>query len=191
MTPTLHDTPPPETEPQRRWVKWALIVIVAALAAMWAYAFVFASKDGRYQVDDTGWRKAAETRCAAAREEMAALASNEGGRITNPTNEQMQQRAALVDQATSSIEQALADIDSLPLTDARDQQLVDAWFGFYDTVLADRKAYTARLRDGRNEPYDETQIGGGPVSNVITDFTTANEMKSCAPPLDLSSGGFG
>jgi hypothetical protein len=191
MTATLHDALPGDVRPQRRWMKWLLIVIVAALAGMWVYAFVFASKDGRYQVDDMTWRKAAETRCATASDEMAALASNEGGRITDPTVQQMAQRASLVDQATLIIEQTLADIGALPLDSTRDRQLVDAWLGYYDTVLADRREYTARLRDGRNEPYDETQVGGGPVSNVITDFTTANEMKSCAPPLDLSTGGFG
>jgi hypothetical protein len=172
------------------WVRWVLLVVCVAMLVMWVYAFGFATKDGRYRVDDDTWRTTAEARCATAKRDIDGLATDEGGRITNPTAEQMKQRATLVDTATDVLGAALGDIDALPLDGERDRQLVDSWMDFYATVIADRRAYTERLRAGSNEPYEETQVGGGPVSNVITDFTTANEIRSCAPPLDLASGGF-
>ena len=37
----------------------------------------------------------------------------------------------------------------------------------YRIIIADRRRYTASLRDGDLVPYTETVVGGGPVSNVV------------------------
>ena len=67
----------------------------------------------------------------------------------------------------------------------RDQKIALEYQGFYNTLIADRRAYTERLRNFELGPYLETKIDGGPVTNILLDFTTANRMKRCAPPGEL------
>lgn len=171
--------------PPRRWVRALLAVVVLLIAAMWVYAFVFASKKGVYRVDDASWRRDAERICAAARVERVALADTDEGYISNPTPEQMLRRADLVDQATDILDGMLDDIEALPVASDRDRELVASFLGYYRTIISDRRTYTATLRELRLEPYRETVVGGGPVTNVVTDFTSGNGIKSCVPPGEL------
>lgn len=170
----------------RRWVSVALGLVCVSFLAMWIYAFVFASKEGVYFVTDAAWRSAAEQRCAAAAAERAALASDVGGRITDPTTEQLTQRADVVDRATDTIDAMLADIAATPVDGERNQLRVEQWVGFYQTLVADRRSFTAMLRDGRNEPFSETEVGGSPVGSVLIDFATGNNVRACLPPSDLA-----
>ena len=58
----------------------------------------------------------------------------------------------------------------------------------FGIVLSDRRRYTSRLRAGENAKADETIVGGGPVSNVVSDFTAGvkgNNVPECTPPDDL------
>lgn len=183
---------PGERPPRTAWQKVAFVLIsiaVVGIAAMWVYAFVFASRDGIYRVDDDGWRENAQQICEAAQDERIALADTSEGVITDPTPEQMRQRADIVDQATDILERMLDEVVAYPLTDPRDLALRDTWEGHYRTLLEDRRAYTAQLREGVNEPFVETVVGGGPVTNVVTDFTSGNDIKACGPPADMTSGG--
>ena len=152
---------------------------------MWVYGFLFASRDPAYRIDDDAWRASAEQVCAAAEEERLQLIDVEDGYIANPTPEQMRQRADIVDRATDILEHELEQLLALPLATQRDRDLLAEYAGFYRTLLADRRAYTAELRAGVLEPYSETAVEGGPVTNVILDFTTMNGIKSCAPPGEL------
>lgn len=172
-----------------RWVRGLLLIIVLGIVAMWIYAFVFAPREGRYRVVDDRWRASTAAVCAASRERILALADTKDGPVINPTLEQMARRAALVDQATDELQTMLDQIARVPASSDRDRQLIDSWFGFYATVISDRRAHTARLRSGVDEPYEESQVAGGPVTNVVTDFTKANEINRCAPPFDLNSAG--
>ncbi len=52
-------------------------------------------------------------------------------------------------------------------------------------MLADRRAYTARLRNFELSPYLETKVDGGPVTNLLTDFSVVNQIKTCTPPNEL------
>jgi hypothetical protein len=182
-------TPLPQPTPGRR-SPWRYVVAIALilLMAMWVYALFFASKKATYRVDDDAWRAEAEQICRAAETERRGLVDTTAGYIAEPTPEQAVERADLVDQATDIIEAALDDVVALPLTTDRDKSLVADYEQYYRTVIADRRVYTARLREFDLRPYGETKVDGGPVSNVIIDFTTVNEMKSCAPPSDLTGG---
>ena len=35
------------------------------------------------------------------------------------------------------------------------------------------------------QPYGETLVDGGPVTNLLTDFAVVNEIPACAPPNEL------
>jgi hypothetical protein len=170
----------------RRWVRLLLTLIVLLLLAMWIYAFVFASKKGVYRVDSNEWRANSRTVCAAAQEQRLRLVDMDAGYIENPTNAQMLQRADVVDQATDILEQQLDDLVAFPVTSERDRELVASFEGFYRTLISDRRAYTARLRAFDLQPYRETLlVKGGPVTNALTDFTSGNDIKACAPPGEL------
>lgn len=174
-------TPPP----MRHWARALLIVICALIGVMWVYALVFAPKKAVYRVDDDAWRAHAEARCTTARTERLALADTEGGYIAEPTAAQMIERAGIVDQATDVVEAMLDDVVAEPVLTERDREIVGRFETQYRILIDDRRAYTTLLREGVDQPYHETRVAGGPVTNVLVDFVTVNEIKSCAPPGEL------
>jgi hypothetical protein len=182
--------PEPSSAPKRRWVRALLGLICALIAAMWVYAFVFAPKDGVYFVTDKGWRTSADRICAGAEQQRQALADTSEGYITNPTHEQMLQRADVVDRATEVLDRMVSDVEALPLAGSDDQpskdrERVTIFVKYYRQILADRRAYTARLRAFDLAPYRETMVKGGPVTNTVIDFTTGNAIPHCMPPGEL------
>ncbi len=190
MTSTI--TPPGPTPPDAGSrttgslvARVSLIVVVLLIVAMWVYAFGFAKKEGVYVLEDRAWTARAQGICETYESRRLELADTEAGYIANPTNEQMLQRADVVDQATDILEAELDDVLAVQPAGDRDRQLAAEYEGFYRILIGDRRAYTARLRNFELTPYLETKIDGGPVTNVLLDFTTANRMKRCAPPGEL------
>lgn len=172
----------------RTSIKVVIILCCAIVASMWVYYFVFATDEGVYQVQDKSWRVAAQQVCAAASTEREALADTSGGYIAEPTNEQMLQRAGIVDQATSILDQMVTDLAAIPVDNDKDATRVEFFVENYRIVLSDRRRYTAGLREFKLEPYNETAVGGGPVSNVVLDFTAGvkgNDIPECSPPGEL------
>ncbi len=176
--------------PKHNWfVRVVLILVCAILASMWVYYFFFASDVGVYQLQDKNWRLQASGICKDAEAMRAELVDLEGGYITNPTPEQMRQRADIVDQATDIVEQMLNQIVAIPVNNDDDRLRLDTFDKNYRIIIADRRRYTARLRELKLQPYDETIVGGGPVSNVVFDFTAgvkSNDVPECSPPDDLA-----
>ncbi|MDO8390022.1 MAG: hypothetical protein Q7V57_06005 [Actinomycetota bacterium] len=171
------------------WVKIVLAVGCLAVAAMWIFAIFLSDDKGVYRIEDSSWRPQALKICAAADAAVVALADTEQGFITEPTPEQMAQRADLADQATDILDQMVTDLVAIPVDNDDDRTRLATFEENYRIVIADRREYTAALREGRNIDYSETVVGGGPVTNVITDFTAGvkgNEVPLCSPPGDLS-----
>lgn len=180
--------PPVEARPGRMWVKIVLVILCLMVAGMWVFYFFFASDQGIYQLEDTTWREKAAPICQAAQDQRELLVDKTGGYIDNPTPEQMAQRAAIVDKATDIIERMLGDIVAIPVATARDRQLLDIFDENYRLVINDRRRYAASLRAGVLVPYSETVVAGGPVSNVVADFTAGvkgNDVPACTPPGEL------
>ena len=95
--------------------------------------------------------------------------------------------ADIVDRATDIIEQMLDDVVAGTPSDAKGQDLVPQWEADYRTYIADRRAFTADLRDsGENLPFYETQVSGIPISEKLEVFAADNKMATCAPPRDLT-----
>lgn len=176
--------------PLRRWpVRVGLGLGCAAIAAMWIFAIWGPDPPPVYQIEDPTWRPAALEICAAADEAIVALADTSEGFITEPTREQMTQRADLADQATDILDQMITDLVAIPVVGDDDRLRLDTFEENYRIIIEDRRRYTAALRLGRNIDYTETVVGGGPVTNVITDFTAGvkgNDVPLCSPPGDLS-----
>lgn len=162
-----------------------LTVIVLLLIAMWVYAFGFAEKKGVYVLDDDSWGERAQDICERYEAERRALVDTDAGYIENPTNEQMIERADVVDRATDLLEAELAEMVAVMPTSDRDRRLVEEYRGYFEIMIADRRAYTERLRAFELGPYLETKVDGGPVTNVLLDFANGNRMPACRPPGEL------
>ncbi|MEA3185777.1 MAG: hypothetical protein QOJ74_2254 [Ilumatobacteraceae bacterium] len=169
----------------RRWVRAMLVLVCALIAAMWVYAFGFASKTGVYYVTDKGWRTSAEQICVEATQRRLALADTSQGYIAKPTHEQMIQRADIVDKATDTLDHMINDIEALPLATSDNRERVTVFVKYYREIISDRRAYTARLRAFQLTSYRETMVLGSPVTNTVTDFTTGNAIPHCMPPGEL------
>lgn len=174
--------------PTRAWVKVILLLCCAVIASMWVYYFFFATDRGVYQMEDKSWRVAAHKICAAASQEREALADTSGGYIAHPTHEQMVQRADIVDKATDILDRMVTDLVAIPVNNENDVSRLEVFETNYRIVLSDRRRYTASLRRFELVPYSETLVAGGPVSNVVLDFTAGvkgNDVPECSPPGEL------
>ena len=123
---------------------------------------------------EKAWRTSAEQICTNAERQRQSLVDIDQGYISNPTHEQMVQRADIVDTATDIIEGMLDQVAALPLASDDDRERVAVFTKYYRQIVADRRAYTARLRAFELEPYRETLVNGSPVTNTVIDFTTGN-----------------
>ncbi len=189
VTDTAPDPGHPTQTPRRTTgaivARVGLTLVVVLIVAMWVYAFGFAKKQGLYVLDDEAWTERAQEICEGYEQQRLELVDMDSGYIANPTNEQMLERADVVDRATDILEAELADVFAVLPVSERDQKIAAEYRGFYEVLISDRRAYTGRLRNFELGPYLETKIDGGPVTNILLDFTTANRMKRCAPPGEL------
>lgn len=176
--------PPPDQRPPRRWVRWALFAACLPIVAMWVYAYGFASKKAAVHLDDTAWTQRAERICAAANAQRDELFDPRTIGEAGP--DALRERADIVDQATLIIERMVDEIVAeLPDSDV-DRRLVRQWEGYYRTLIEDRRDYTAQLRDGGPNRFDETVVEDQPLSGYLDDFAKPNRMPSCVSPRDLS-----
>jgi hypothetical protein len=180
----LAQAPAPRKHP---WLRWLIIVVCVLIAAMWAYAFLWAPSKGVYRVDDNHWRSEAQIICQAATVQRLQLVDTDQGFIAHPTNAQMIAHADVVDRATDILDKMLTDVVAVPVPTTRDQELIATFEKYYRVILSDRRAYTAKLRSFENANYEETSVDGGPVTNVVTDFTSGNNIKACVPPGELGT----
>ena len=100
----------------------------------------------------------------------------------------MLQRADIVDRATDTLDGMIRDVAALPLERTDDRQRVAIFVKYYRQIMADRRAYTARLRAFDAGPYRESLVNGSPVTNTVIDFTTGNAIQHCMPPDELGGG---
>jgi hypothetical protein len=160
------------------------------MAAMWGYYLFVADDTGIYQLQDRTWRDTAAGICEQATLDRLQLVDTSQGFITEPTIDQMRQRADLVDRATNVLEQMVDDITAIPVDNDRDREILAVFEENYRLVIDDRRRYAQRLRSGDASPFNETVVAGGPVSNVVTDFTAGvkgNAVQACSPPYDLAN----
>lgn len=176
--------PPPEERPPRRWVRWVLVLVCLPIVAMWVYAYGFATKEAAVHLDDTAWTERAEGICSAANAQRDELF--DARKISDAGPDALLERADIVDEATAILEQMLNDIVAVRPAGAEDRALVAQWEGYYRTLLQDRKDYTAALRAGQPNRFDESVVDDQPLSSFLDDFAKPNFMPSCVSPKDLS-----
>jgi len=176
---------PPTSRRRSLLTKIGLTIVCLALAAMWIYYFFFASTKAAYRIDDAAWRARATEVCTKYETQRLALVDTAGGYIAKPTPEQITQRADVVTKATDILEAELNELVAVQPASDRDRELLAKYEGYYRTMLRDRRDYIAQLRRFEVQPYTETLEGSGPVSNLLIDFTTVNQINKCTPPGEL------
>ena len=159
-------------------------ISITGLVAMWIYAFGFASKESVNKIEDQAWTQRAEGICKQAMEKRQALADLR--QISDAGANALNERADLVDKATDTLEDAIAQISEVPPLDAKGKAIVPLWIADYKQLIKDRRDYTALLRTGVNEPFSESMFEGLPISEKISTFAADNRMTSCKIPMDLS-----
>jgi len=172
------------SETMRLFARVILSLVVGLIAVMWVYALFFASKEAVNKIGDEAWTKRADARCLVAKNERLALADYR--MITDPSTGGLDARAALVDQATDTIENMLRDLRASEPSDEKGRAIVPLWLADYDTYVADRRAYADQLRRGDNSPFSESTFEGLPLGERISTFAGDNRMRNCVTPVDLS-----
>jgi len=179
------DPSAPAPRPARRGTKIVLGLIMGLIVAMWVYAFGFAPRESINRIGDQQWSARAEERCAAAetrRFEMQDLSP-----MDPDDPEALRRKAGIVERATDDLEASLDEIEADRPTDAKGRAIVPDWIADYRIYIADRRVFVDRLRSLPSRPdFNETDVGGVPVSERINKFARENDMKSCQTPYDLS-----
>jgi len=109
----------------RLFARVILSLVVGLIAVMWVYALFFASKEAVNKIGDEAWTKRADARCLVAKNERLALADYR--MITDPSTGGLDARAALVDQATDTIENMLRDLRASEPSDEKGRAIVPLW----------------------------------------------------------------
>jgi hypothetical protein len=166
----------------RRWVKILLGVVVAGLAAMWVYAFLFAPRDNVNALGDGAWTKQAELDCAAADKAMLALPNVPN--LDDTSQPALNARADVLEQSNAILDDLLDTLSrSLP-NDEEGARIATLWLEDYRAYAKDRELYVEGLRAGSQTKFAESTIDQMPISNFINDVARQNKMPSCqAPPL--------
>ena len=137
----------------------------------------------------TGMAQHRPSRSAPTAEPQRAGARRHRRRATspNPRTSRCSQRADIVDQATDILEQMLDDLVAIAARRATTTaSAVDVFAENYRMIIADRRAlHRSAARASSCEPYRETLVDGGPVTQHVIDFTTGNAMPHCMPPGEL------
>ena len=175
---------PQDRPPRRLWLRMMLGTIVALLGAMWVYAFLFAPREAVNRVGDRSWSERGEVRCAAAKRELLALADLRT--IEEVGSGALQEKAGIIDTTNAILHAMVDDLEAVPPTDEKGQELLPRWIADYRTYIGDRQAYADQLRAGDNSPFTETEADGSPITGYINDFARQNEMPACQTPIDLT-----
>lgn len=166
-------------------VRLVLGAICVTIAAMWVYAFGFASRESFNKIGDDAWKARAEAICQTAEDERFAL---ENLTEMNPEDvAALRQKADIVEKATDSLERAIERIALDTPSDPKGQELVPQWIADYRVYMQNRRDFIIALRSATRRPFfAETEVEGVPISERIGKFARENDMKTCQPPLDLS-----
>lgn len=162
-----------------------LTVVCGLIAAMWVYAFVFASRESMNKIGDRAWQARAEAHCKLAEDERFALENLTEMDPNDPAA--LKAKADIVEKATDSLERAIDKIAADVPADDKGKELVPQWIAEYRIYLENRREFIAALRTADRRPFfSEKEIEGVPVSERLGKFARENDMKSCEPPFDLS-----
>lgn len=169
----------------RRWTPGRVFGLIVALSVVlvWGYVMFIAFTDGRAEprdrLSDVAYRERAEATCAPFAEAVAELPL--ASELETP-----QERADVLDEATAVLRQMVAALESVEPPSVTDEAAaVERWVDDWWTYLDDRDAYSERFREGLDEAFRVTDVGGQQIDTSIDDFAHVNYMESCETPNDV------
>lgn len=155
------------------------IVLVLAMAGFWLWAFLWSPRGHPDELDDPAFTVAAETRCAAALEDLRTVPSADEA-------VDLDDRADQLVVTTGILSEMVADLRATaPPPAVRDGALVARWLDDWDTYIADRNIYIDRLRAGEDTIFEVTARDGDQITAPLDLFATINRMPSCQAPGDV------
>jgi hypothetical protein len=189
VTPAV-TTPAAESRPDRRRrrspARAVLVVVCAALLAMWVYVLFIGKQQFPNKMHDTTWPARAARVCAATAAQLEALPAPATFAHIQPKAEALRQRAEVGAAANVLLGRQLAQLEALPAPATRDDQLlIKAWFDDWTQYLRDRRAHVESWREGHDVQFAESMVGGGPVSDRMDDLADENKMVDCEVPNDF------
>jgi hypothetical protein len=173
-----------EHAPSRRGRTGRVLVtiIVIGLLAMWGYVVYLAFGPGRAdspdKIGDPAFAPAAEARCATTRAGIDALP------VANAFKGRPDERADELEGVNDELSKMLVDLRRLTPA-GEDGQLVGLWLEDWETYLADRVDYVARLRSDDTARLLVTEKRGMHITAAIDGFAQDNQMLSCVTPPDV------
>ena len=188
MTQTV-SPPDPAVDPKRgrrSLVRVVLVLVVAALLAMWVYVLFIGKEKFPNAVHDLTWRASAERVCAGVARQVAALPPAATFAHIQPRAEALRRRADVGQEVNDLLARQLAELQALPAPTSRDDQLlVQAWFDDWKIYLGDRRDHVESWREGHDDQFAESMASGGPISDRMDDLANANRMEDCVVPNDF------
>ena len=172
-----------------RWTptRIVLIIVVALIAAMWIWIFLFAPRDNPDRLATRSFPEAAERICAPIQDEIDALPLVDTETTPADRARDVAVGTDLTIEMVAALRAAADDID-----ETGDLRLLELWFDDWDAYVADREAYVARLlAAGPDTPLDDLaftlteRAPGGFYTRTIEGFANANDMASCHVPGDV------
>ncbi len=95
------------------------------------------------------------------------------------------ERAAQIRGSNLTFEEMIADLRSLPVATARDDELRNLWLDDWQILLSDRERYAANVEEDPGAIFTLTVVEGERLERRITRFARTNLMLPCAAPTDI------
>jgi hypothetical protein len=173
----------PTIDRPARWRPTRVLVMVTVLGmvSMWGYVLYLAFGPGRQdppdRLDDPAFAVAAQARCDAALDEVAALPSASASATAA-------ERADVVDEANDLFAAMLEDLAALTPA-GEDGSLVRQWLADWRTYLGDREEYADALRSDPRAQLLVSAKDRDQITEYLDAFAADNRMTACGTPLDV------
>jgi hypothetical protein len=173
----------PTIDRPARWRPTRVLVMLTVLGmvSMWGYVLYLAFGPGRQdppdRLDDPAFAVAAQARCDAALDEVAALPSASASATAA-------ERADVVDEANEIFAAMLEDLAALTPA-GEDGSLVRQWLADWRTYLGDREEYADALRSDPRAQLLVSAKDRDQITEYLDAFAADNRMTACGTPLDV------
>ncbi|MGI8710550.1 MAG: hypothetical protein ACR2LA_06120 [Acidimicrobiales bacterium] len=165
-----------------RWSLGRVAIVVAVLAIVGFWAWIFAGGPKRTNPDrlsDREFVTRTASRCQGLRDDLAALpnavdAASAAGRREG------------LERATTRVARFVDEVAADAPASGGEARSVDGWVRDWRRYVADRRDYAARLgRDPAARFYVSKSPLGDSVDRTIEVFADVNDMPACATPGDV------
>lgn len=169
----------PGERPATRWGRLLGGLFVVATVGFWGWLiFLAGDQDPPDRMDDPTFAESAEPTCATAQ---AAVEEVPGARqAADP-----QERAEQIETSTAILGRMVDELRADAPTAGRDGRMVAEWLDDWETYLGDRLRYAGQLAEGQDVQFQLTAKAGDQITEAVDGFADANDMGSCATPLDV------